>query len=150
MGLSFVPLLLKLLHSFSTTSLIFLFSPCFFSRLSPLCVSTVSPRGHATPKPELPLTALHYCLIICGLSFEYCAVHNSWFSSFICSLILSTCPLSLPSLTAARLLYVTVVSGNLIATFQSCTASSKSVDSPSSSSGASRHQTCVRTSGAES
>lgn len=148
MGLSFVPCLNGFI-SFSNSRHIFYlpyFHLIFSLASSPLCVSAVSPRGPATPRLVLPLAALHYCLIICGVSFEYCAVHNSWFSSFTCSLMFSLLfSFFCLSLLLTSFMLCHVVSGNSIATFCSCT-----VDSPSSSSSSSGHQNCVRTSGGES
>lgn len=92
MALSVVPPHAKLLHFLFKSFFIFLIEPflpvpylsvSFFiilslSRLLP-SVFPLSrlPWPRNAPKPELPHTSLNYCVIICGLSSEFCAIPDS-------------------------------------------------------------------------
>lgn len=88
--------------------LVFYHSVFVLHTSSALSVSNIGPCGPATPMLELPLTALYYCLIIRGLSYEYCAIPNSF---SLVSIIFQI--LDLSSFIALLLLDMSVFSENL-------------------------------------
>lgn len=86
----------------------------FFSVLRPLSSFCLQTWHHVrtAPKPEIPHVALLYFLIICGLSFEYCTVLDSFpLVHFIFDRLFTSPPSS--SLTAIHLLNFSVLSENL-------------------------------------